>query len=788
MRPRLICFALALCTLLVYLPVGRHSFVVYDDPDYITENSVVQDGLTWPGVKWAFSTFHASNWHPLTWLSHMVDCECFGLDAGAHHIVNAVFHAINAGLLLSLLFRLTGALWPSAFVAALFAWHPLHVESVAWASERKDVLSTLFWLLTLSAYTKYVEGPGVKRKKQEESGRLEGEEKGTNASGVQSSKSKVQGSKLSPGPLPSILNPQSSILAPLRRPPYLLALAFLALGLMSKPMLVTLPFTLLLLDYWPLARLQSPISYSKLARLVAEKWPLFLLSAISCVITVLAQRAEAVVALEPYPLSWRLGNAAVSYVRYLLKTMWPANLAVIYPLPHGWPWSVVAGCVAILVVLSWVVWRVRQGRPHLLVGWLWFLGTLVPVIGLVQVGGQAMADRYTYIPLIGIFLGTAFEVRWWMQRKRLDPKATAPGGMLHKASEQTPNALIDTPLQRGGGGPREHGNRFKGLPHPGETVETVSGSLRHGTTSLKRGVNEMLRWQNVGWCETSGLAVLILFGCVALTQRQLRYWSDSRSLFAHTIAVTRENALAHVNLGVVLEEIGKRDEALQEYQTAVRLDPNLVQAHNNLANLLMNAGKLTQALDEYNEALRLKPTAPLIHENLGTVLVKLGRFDEALRHYEEANRLTPLDARPHYLIAKALLRQGRSAEAVLRFREALRLDPNHLQTLVYFARVLAADENPTVRNGPEAVRLAEHANALLGTEQPFLLDTLAMAYAETGRFDEARQAGQRALDRATANNEQEAVTSLRQHLDLFLAHQPCREAFTNAPPEPSLRQ
>jgi tetratricopeptide (TPR) repeat protein len=397
----------------------------------------------------------------------------------------------------------------------------------------------------------------------------------------------------------------------------------------------------------------------------------------------------------------------------------------------------------------------------LLVGWLWFLATLVPVIGLVQVGGQAMADRYTYIPIIGIFLALTFEACSWIA---LEPRTEG-----RSKGQQSPKSEARNPKKARG--PKSE------LARVGQVSEfgfRPSFGLRGFGPRISRSVPF--------WAAT-----LLLIACIGLTERQLRYWSDSRSLLAHAVAVTRNNALAHVDLGVALEEAGKQDEALQEYQTAVRLDPHLAQAHNNLANLLMNTRKLTEALDEYNEAMRLKPTAALVHENVGTVLVKLNRFDEALRQYEEAIRLDSRDARPQYLIGKALLRQGRSAEAVLHFREALRLDPNHLQSMVYLARVLAADENPTVRNGPEAVSLAERANALVGTEQPFLLDTLAMAHAEAGRFDEARQAGQRALDRAKANGEGEAASALQQRLNLYLSQHAYREALTNAQPETIVR-
>jgi len=439
--------------------------------------------------------------------------------------------------------------------------------------------------------------------------------------------------------------------------------------------------------------------------LVVEKWPFYLLALVSCVITVLAQRSEALVGLAPYPWDWRVGNALVSYVRYLSKTIWPVNLAVIYPLPHGWPWPLVIAAAAPLVLISWLVWRLRQTRPHLLFGWLWFLGTLVPVIGLVQVGGQAMADRYTYVPLIGLFIVLAFEAQHWIERWHLGPRVPA----------------------------------------------------------MACGV------------------VLALM--VILTERQLSYWTDSRSLFTHAIAVTRDNAIAHVDLGVSLEEIGQRDAALNQYQEALRLDSGLVQVHNNLGNLFSQMGRTQDAVEQYQEALRLKPEAPLVHANLGGLLLKLGRTSEAMVQLNEAARLAPQDPRFQYLLGKAFLRQGKSPQAIEHFLTALQLDPNDLNALIYLARVLAADEDEHVRNGLKAVELAERANTLSGGGQPLLLDTLAMAYAESGRFKEAVQTTKEAIEGAKVAGDPETLADLEASLRLYESGRPYREVFTNTLPE-----
>jgi tetratricopeptide (TPR) repeat protein len=668
-RPRLIGWSLALVTLLVYLPVCRCNFLVYDDNDYVTENQVVQNGLTWAGVKWAFTTWHAGNWHPLTWLSHMLDCELFGLNPGAQHLVNVLFHAANTVLLFVLLLRLAGSLWPGALVAALFAWHPLHVESVAWISERKDVLSTFFALLALLAYARFAETL------------------------------KVQGSKF--------------------KVFYGLALVFFALGLMSKPMLVTLPFVMLLLDYWPLQRMSwakgrgsSETAASALdprpatlGQLILEKWPFFLLSAASSVMTFFAQRGgEAVVSLARVSLCYRLENAPVAVGRYLLKMIWPADLAVIYPMPDKISAPTVAAAVAVLILISAAAWLTRWRSPYWLVGWLWFLGTLVPVIGLVQVGGAALADRYSYFPSIGVFLVAAF-------------------------------------------GFREMATRFQ--------FPSIAGVAA---------------------------AVLILGSCLWATERQLGFWRDSETLFRHALAATRDNEIAHVNLGVALERQGDLDEALAEYRAAATLAPGRYQIHNNLGNLLDKMGQPDQALAEYREAVRLKPELPSLHDGLGSVLAERGRFSEAMDEYTNAAQRDPTCPWPHFEMAKTLLQQGRDAEAVGQFREALRIDPDNFQILAYTARVLAAAENPQIRDGKAALKFARRANALTGGTQPLVLDALGMACAESGDFTNAQNLTQRALELATAAR-MKNLESLRQRLQLYQNHQPWRESFrfTNAP-------
>jgi protein O-mannosyl-transferase len=563
-RNGLICLALALITLGVYAPVRHFEFVNYDDPDYVTANSNVQSGITKPAVIWAFTTGHASNWHPLTWISHMLDFQLYGLNPAGHHVTNLLFHAANALLLFWVLLRLTGQTWPSAFVAALFAWHPLHVESVAWVSERKDVLSTFFWLLTLLAYTRYVEETGRKNSKA--------------------------------------------------RPFYLLALGAFALGLLSKPMVVTLPFVLLLLDYWPLRRIAEFESQPKskksenpqikpvpLARLALEKAPFLLLAIFSAVVTFLAQRkGGAVSSLSTLSLGERIANAFVSYLRYVGKLFWPANLSVLYPHPGKWPVAIVL--VAVLFVIGITAFVVIGGlrRKYLLVGWFWFLGTLVPVIGLVQVGVQSMADRYSYIPHIGLFVMLAW------------------GAM------------------------------------------EITAKWKERTTPL------------------ACAAAATLIACLVITLNQEQYWQDSRRLFQHAVQVTDNNYLAYNNLGYFLDNDAKIDEAMENYKKSIEINPNYDEAQNNMGFVLAKKKRYDEAIRHYEQALRINPNRVEAHNNLGNALADTGHLDEAIQHYQSAMKIRPEDSDAHNNLGIAMAMKGNFEEAVRQITEAIRLKPSNV--------------------------------------------------------------------------------------------------------------
>jgi tetratricopeptide (TPR) repeat protein len=554
----LICLALGLITLAVYLPALRYPFLQYDDQQYVTENPHVRAGLTGPGLVWAFG-YRVGNWHPLTWVSHMLDCQLYGLRPAGHHLTNVLLHVANTLLLFLFLVRFTGARWRSTAVAALFAWHPLHVESVAWIAERKDVLSALFGLLCLVFYARYV------RK------RLSVESRETLAQGL---------------PAPA---PQTSTLD------YSLALIFLGIGLMSKPMLVTWPFVLLLLDYWPLERFKT----GPVWRLVTEKAPFFVLAAAASVVTFMVQKhAGATETAESLRLGAHGGNALISYWRYLGKLFWPTDLAVFYPLPEPWPLAKVLLAGGLLAGVSVLLFVTRRRAPFLLMGWLWYCGMLVPVLGLVQVGKQAMADRYTYLPSLGVLvlaIWGAYELtrRWRYHRMAL----------------------------------------------------SVAGSA----------------------------AILL---CAALTRHQLGHWQNSETLFRHALEVTENNCLAHKVLGNALGRKGQTDQAIRQFQEALRLKPDDPDACNNLGNLFGDIGQTDEAIRQYQAALRLKPDHADARYNLAVALVKQGQTDEAIRQYQEMLRFRPDYAEAHYNLGVALARKGQTDEAIRQYQETLRLKPD----------------------------------------------------------------------------------------------------------------
>ncbi len=653
----LLAITIALTTVLVFLPVRHFGYVNYDDGDYVKGNREVQQGLTAHSLYWAFTTGHAANWHPLTWISHMLDFAMFGDNFGLHHMTNLVLHVGNAVLLFLLVRKWTGATWRSAFIAAIFALHPMHVESVAWLSERKDVLSGLFWILTLFFYARF----SFKRKAAGNGAHFD----------------------------------------------YLIALVMFSLGLMSKPMLVTLPCVLILLDFWPLGRFEnsersiSRFRNSEIARLLIEKIPFFGLAFLSSAVTFYVQRkGGAVASIETLSFGARLANAMVSYLRYTKKLFWPTDLAVLYPHPGHWPTVLVA--VSVVFVVAVIVLAVSQWRrrPYLLVGSLWFFGSLVPVIGLVQVGIQSMADRYMYIPAIGFSIA----LTWWLvevsSRWSFLSKTTGAMGILTVVA-----CVPITRIQLG--------------------FWRDSEALFGRTVAVTK--DNYLAWNNLGFslpksrakeaieCYRRSVAIksdyvdaLNNLGhalaeqgdvreALPLYERALKQdpkHADVNNNYGNALAEIGQvdaaigyylvalksntnHADAHNNLGIAMAMRGNMESAMFHLKRAVELDPGKASAHSNLGNAYAVQHKLEEATTQYREALRLKPDEAQVHNNLGNVLSEQQKYSEAIEHYKLALQLNANNPEAHYNLSLALIHDRQNDEAVDHLKQALQLRRNY---------------------------------------------------------------------------------------------------------------
>jgi protein O-mannosyl-transferase len=587
---------LAAATLAVYSQVGSHDFVSYDDRQYVTENPQVRAGLTLPGLKWAFATDRDGNWFPLTWLSHMMDWQLYGANSGRHHWTNVWIHTLSTLLLFGLLQRMTGARWRSAVVAALFALHPLHVESVAWVAERKDVLCALFWILTLWGYLLYVGRPRLSR--------------------------------------------------------YWMVLFPFCMGLMAKPMIITLPMVLLLLDFWPLRRVQQRhgpgagatgqksrenLPLVPIGRALLEKVPLLALSALMSAATIMVQRsAGAVMSLEWLPPGTRLGNALISYVVYATKMIWPARLAVFYPHPIRVPAWQVLGAAAFVAGLTILVLRLARSRPFLAVGWFWYLGTLLPVIGLVQVGMQARADRYTYLPSIGIFIMLA----WGLE------------DMLGHRSRAKP-VLVALPA-------------------------------------------------------------VACAACLGLTWLQIQVWKDSGSLFRHAIEVTGDNPVAQNGLGIALQEQGQIEEAISHYQEAIRIKPGFADPYANLGDACLKLGRIDDAFLQLTKSLQLRPESAETRINLGIALDKMGRPADAVAQLRESVQRKPDSYEAHYNLGRVYARTANIADAIVQFERAIELKPDIAEAHYNLGNALAErnDMNRASAEFTAAIRINPgYANA-----------------------------------------------------------------------------
>ncbi len=575
---------LVIAIIAAYWQITEHDFINFDDDIYVFNNFNVKAGLTYGSIKWAFSFTDIAYWHPLTWISHMLDCQLFGLNPGMHHITNLILHIASSILLFLVFKQMTGALWRSAFLAALFALHPINVESVAWIAERKNVLSAFFWMLTMLAYVHYSKRQGLWR--------------------------------------------------------YLLTLFMFLLGLMCKPILVTLPFVLFLLDYWPLGRMQlrqekldsnglkylfKNVDFQQYSvfQLIIEKVPFLILSAASVSISVLsAQQIGAILSTDLVPIKLRIANAVVSYLAYIGKLIWPQNLAVFYPYPQQIPIELAVGAGLSLLSISFLmIWSLR-GKPYFGVGWLWYIGTLLPSIGLFQGGlWPAMADRWAYVPFIGIFIIIAWSITEFIMRWRL------------------------------------------------KKIYIVTA------------------------------AIVIFMILMFKTWLQVHYWANSIILFEHNLNVTSNNYVAHNNIGLGLKEKGRINEAAEHYSKALRINPNFELAYLNLGVIYTGLGYHEKAIALYKEALRIKPDFIKAHINLGNARLRKGNISDAVGHYSDVLDLNPDSAEAYNGLGAAMVRIGKFTKAINYFNKVLLLKPDHEGAKRNLKNTLAALERNKEKSG-----------------------------------------------------------------------------------------
>jgi Tfp pilus assembly protein PilF len=619
--------ALVLVTLnlIVFAPVRDYGYVDFDDRLYVAENPNVARGLTWDSMHWAFTTARGGFWMPLTWLSYMLDVDLYGPSPGPQHVTNVLLHILSTLVLFAFLVRTTAAVWKSALVAALFAIHPLHVESVVWIAERKDVLSGLFWMLTLWAYAAYVLRPVLRR--------------------------------------------------------YLVIVLTFTLALMAKPMVVTLPFVLLLLDIWPLRRIRLEAGQRDVwLRAVVEKLPLFALSGLFAFLTfVLHANRGGISELDTSPLGPRIANALYSYAAYFGSMLWPTNLAPIYPF-GALPALLVVGSVLLLVAVSMLVIRRAFTHPFLLVGWLWYLGTLVPVIGLVQVGAHSRADRFTYIPLIGLFVVVCWgipELAARMRRREtalLAAAAVVTGTLVIAARTQVHYwesrlTLWEHTLKVTDANYVAHGLLALALADHGRTTEAID----HYRLSLSIRPDFAQAHNNLG-----------------ITLAKQGRLEEAAASFRTAVSLGTRDAEMHYNLGFALAAQGHFDEAIVHYEEALRLRPAYAEAHTKIGDALQTQGMLDAAISKYNEALRIRPDFALAHTNLGMALSAQERYEEAIFHYVTAVRIQPDLAEAHNGLGTVLASQGKYDEAIAQFTDALRIQPGLVNARDNLAVALAA--------------------------------------------------------------------------------------------------
>ena len=693
-----LCALIAALVLAIFGKTLLYGFV-YDDALYVTDNAIVQKGLSLQGIPWAFTFGEIGHWHPLTWFTHMLDCQLYGLHAWGHHLTNVILHALAAALLFLVLRELIGdpAKWGRcAFVAAAWAVHPLRAESVAWVSERKDVLSGLFFMLALLAYARSVRAPSAARRAW--------------------------------------------------------VAALFALGLMSKDMLVTFPFVLLLLDYWPLGRLGA---HTRLAPLLKEKIPLFALSLASCAATFLVP--EKVTDAHTIPLSLRMENALVSYCIYLRQSIWPAGLSANYPNPtHPFPAWQVAGAIALLCAITAAAIALRKNYPWLLVGWLWFAGMLVPVSGLVQISHYAHADRYTYLPQIGLWIAATWTV------------CEAGGKWLRNGVSCAAAASI---------------------------LVALSWATCIQLTYWR---DDITLWTHALECNPADGVAHTNLGLDLLER------GDADGAIAHLKEALRLDPAferPHLNLGIALERTGDIKSAMDEYRKVLRINPNYSEAYERLGQALQRQGDYDSSITNFKEAIRTNPRSPEAYYDLGSALLQQQKYDEAMENFRKAEQLDPTHAETRTNLGNALAAESRTAEAIAEYREAIRIDPNEANAHYNLANALFAQghgaeaiaesqkalamqpgntfyqndlalmlsmsPDHSLRDGPTAVELATKANQATGGNNPLILRTLAAAYAETGDFTQAIATASKAMELLETHPAGGVAVELRRELDLY---------------------
>ena len=664
-----VCAALFVAAGLVFGRSVAFGFVDYDDPAAVSENPFVNQGLTLRGIAWAFTHTELSSWVPLTSLSHMLDCQIFGLWAGGHHLVNILLHAATSVVLFLVLRSITGSLWRCALVAALFALHPLRVESVAWITERKDVLSGFFFVLTLGAYALWARQP--------DRGRV-------------------------------------------------WVFVFLTLGLLSKAMLITTPFVLLLLDYWPLQRsVRLPWS-----RLVKEKIPLLLLCLGAAIAQILVDRSTTLL-VENIPFAPRIANAVVATATYIVQLFWPENLAVFYPFPMQGVdvFTLLASCV-LLIGVSLAAHHWRRQAPWFAMGWLWYLVMLAPVLGFIQVGESSHADRYTYLSQIGLYVITAWALGVWCAHHQQRRVLAAGFSILALAA--------------------------------------LSVAAFHQTGFWKD--TETL-WQRALAFTPNNDTAHYNIGVSRLRDGRL---DEAILHFEKALEANPRYADAHINLGRVLLQQGKPQEAASHYHKALDIRPGFAEARYNLGLVLAQMGKMDDAIAQYQKALEIQPAYFDARNNLGSALLQAGKVDEAIKQYQVALRIAPGSAKAHNNLAAALVQKKRLAEAVTHYQKVLEVEPDHQKALINLAWLHATTADPAIRDGARALMLAKRAQQLAGDDQRQVLRTLAAAYAEAGQFEEALQSAQRALDLASTQGNDSLAKSLRGDIELYRAGKPLR--------------